>query len=113
MGVRPDRADHVVRVIAISGAASELQVRAEGAARRQGELDQRSVHKARDIEASARTRVELGELVLVLFRRRRVDHRRALPLPLGCCLARGFGADRRGNALILLDCEGSTKCALE
>ena len=26
-----------------------------------------------------------------------------------CCTERGFGADRRGNALILLDCEGSTK----
>ena len=25
------------------------------------------------------------------------------------CTAHGFGADRRGNALILLDCEGSTK----
>ena len=29
----------------------------------------------------------------------------------GCCSARGLGADRRGNVLILLDCEGSTKHA--
>ena len=28
---------------------------------------------------------------------------------LVCCSAHGFGADRRGNQLILLDCEGSTK----
>ena len=30
-----------------------------------------------------------------------------------CCSAHGFGADQRSNLLILLDCEGSTKHALE
>ena len=30
-----------------------------------------------------------------------------------CCTERGFGADRRGNVLILLDCEGPTKSAYQ
>ena len=32
-----------------------------------------------------------------------------LPVGVRCCSARGCGADRRDNALVLLDCKGSTK----
>ena len=52
MGVRPDRTYGVVRETAISGAASELQARTEGADRRAGQLDLRAFHKPRDFDAS-------------------------------------------------------------